>query len=171
MFHGSPRPSHDHLHVWLLVWCSLWNAVLVLCQMQRDTHLPKSSTYVASVHRIFAPKYCWYFLANVRRGFVFFVFQKWLYLGTLPWMLFLSSLFLIVESWTPILIKACEACSSLDVVLGSSMTSWMSRRCALGVMLSGRPLLERFNTLPSFLLLWITALTVIRWSPKALEMA
>ncbi len=43
--------------------------------------------------------------------------------------LFLSCLFLIVESWTLTLIKASEACSSLDVVLGSFMTSWMSRRC------------------------------------------
>ncbi len=62
-------------------------------------------------------------------------------LGTLPWMPFLPSFFLIVESWTLTLIEASEACSSLDVVLGSFMTSWMSRRCALGVILVGRPLL------------------------------
>ncbi len=42
---------------------------------------------------------------------------------------FLPCIFLIVESWTLILIEASEACSSLDVVLGSFMTSWMSRRC------------------------------------------
>ncbi len=46
-------------------------------------------------------------------------------LGTLPWMPFLPSLFLIVESWTLTLIEASEACSSLDVVLGSFMTSWI----------------------------------------------
>ncbi len=53
-------------------------------------------------------------------------------LGTLPWIAFLYSLFLIVESWTLTLIEASEACSSLDVVLCSFMTSWMSRHCALG---------------------------------------
>ncbi len=65
---------------------------------------------------------------------------------------------------------ASEACSSLDVVLGSFMTSWMSHRCALGVILVGRPLMGRFTTVPSSLHLWIMALTVVRCSPKALEM-
>ncbi len=92
-------------------------------------------------------------------------------LGTLPWMPFLTSLFLIVESWTLTLIEASEACRSLDVVLGSFMTSWMSRRCALGVIVLGRPLQGRFTTVPSFHHLWIMVLTVARWSPKALEMA
>ncbi len=82
-----------------------------------------------------------------------------------------SSLFLIVESWTLTLIEASEAFSSLDAVLGSSMTSWMTHHCALGVILAGRPLLERFTAVPSVLHLWMMALTVIRWSPKALEMA
>ncbi len=36
-------------------------------------------------------------------------------------------------------------CSSLDVVLGSFMSSWMSRHCTLGVILVGRPLLGRFS--------------------------
>ncbi len=78
---------------------------------------------------------------------------------------------LIIESWTLTLIEASEACSSLDVVLGSFMTSWMSRHCALGLILVGRPLLGRFTTVPSFLHLWIMALIVVRWSPKALEKA
>ncbi len=60
------------------------------------------------------------------------------------------------------LIEASEACSSLDVVLGFVMTSWVSRRCALGVILVGRPLLGRFTTVPSFLHLCIMALTVLR---------
>ncbi len=80
-----------------------------------------------------------YFLANVRC------------LGTLPWMPFFHSLFLIVKSFTLTLIDASKACSSLDVVLGSFMTSWMSRHCALGVILVGRPPLGRFTTVPSFL--------------------
>ncbi|KAF7641013.1 hypothetical protein LDENG_00000080 [Lucifuga dentata] len=38
------------------------------------------------------------FLANVRRAFVFFLVSSGFRLGTLPWMPFLPSLFLIVES-------------------------------------------------------------------------
>ncbi len=63
------------------------------------------------------------------------------------------------------------ACSSLDVVLGSFKTSWMSRHCTLGVILVGQPLLGRFTPVTSFLHLWIMTLTVVRWSPKALKMA
>ncbi len=70
---------------------------------------------------------------------MFFLVSSGFCLWTLPWMPFLPSLFLIVESWALTLIEAREACSSLDVVLGSFMTSWMSRRCALGVILVGQP--------------------------------
>ncbi len=73
--------------------------------------------------------------------------------------------------WIMNLNEASEACSSLDVVLCSFMTSWMSRRFALGVFLVGQPLLGRFTTVPNILHLWIMALTVVRCSPKALEMA
>lgn len=90
------------------------------------------------------------FLANVRWAFVYFLVSSGFCLGTLPWMPFFPSLFLIVESWTMTLIETNEACSSLDVVLGSFMTSWMSRRCALGVILVGRPLLGRFITVSPF---------------------
>ncbi len=72
----------------------------------------------------------------MRWVFVYFLVSSGFYLRTLPWMLFLPSLFLIVESWTLTLIKASEAISSLDVLLGSFMTSWMSRHCTLGVILS-----------------------------------
>ncbi len=95
----------------------------------------------------------------MRWAFVFFLVSSGFCLGTVPWMPF--SLFLIVESWTLTLIEASEACSSLDVVLGSFMTSWMSRQCVLGVILVGQPLLGRFTTVPSFLHLWIMALTVV----------
>ncbi len=43
----------------------------------------------------------------------------------------------------------------------------MSRRCALGEILVGRPLLGRFTTVPCFRHLWIMALTVVRWSPQS----
>ncbi len=79
---------------------------------------------------------------------------------------FSPSLFLIVELWTQTLIEASEACSSSYLFLGSFMTSWMSRHCALGVILVGRLLMGRFTTFPNFLHLWIMALTVVRWSPR-----
>ncbi len=50
-----------------------------------------------------------------------------------------------------------------DLLDESSLRSWSN--------LVGRPLLGRFTTVTSFLHLWIMALTVVRWSPKALEMA
>ncbi len=55
-------------------------------------------------------------------------------LWTLPWMVFLPSLFLIVESWTLTLTEASVACSSLDVVLSSFITSWMRLRWLILVM-------------------------------------
>lgn len=64
-----------------------------------------------------------------------------------------------------------KACSSLDGVVRSFVTSWMSRHCALGVILFGRPLLGRFTTVPCFCHLWIMAFIVIGWSPKVLEIA
>ncbi len=91
------------------------------------------------------------FLENVRQAFVYFLVSSAFCLGTLPLKPFLPSLFLIVESWTLTLIEANDAWSSLDDVLGSFMTSWMSRCCALEVILVGRPILGRFTTVPSFL--------------------
>uniref|UniRef100_A0A4W4H0J2 Obscurin like cytoskeletal adaptor 1b n=1 Tax=Electrophorus electricus TaxID=8005 RepID=A0A4W4H0J2_ELEEL len=67
-------------------------------------------------------------------------------------------------------LMASEACSSLDVVVESFVTSWMSRHCALKVILVSGPILGRFTTVPCFRHLWIMALTVVHWSPKALEM-
>lgn len=43
--------------------------------------------------------------------------------------------------------------SSLVVVLGSFLTSWMSRQSVLGVILVGQPPLGRFATDPVFLYL------------------
>ncbi len=96
----------------------------------------------------------------------FFFVSSGFCLGTFPWMPFFPSLFLIIESWTLILIEASEACSSLDVILGSCMTSWISRCCTVEIILVGRPLLGRFTTVPSFLHLCIMARTVVHWSPK-----
>ena len=48
-------------------------------------------------------------------------------LGPLPLQ---PSLFLIVGSWTLTWTEVKEACSPLDVILGSSVSSWMSRWCS-----------------------------------------
>ncbi len=123
---SSPRSSHYHHHVWRLVWCSFyemcwfyarWNGThtfqkVTLLSHQSTEYLAKS---LGDNQDIF-----------VRRAFVFFLVSSDFYLSTLPWMLFLPSLFLIVESWTLNLIEvqfSSEVCSSLDVVLGSCMTS------------------------------------------------
>ncbi len=63
-----------------------WNAVLLLRKMYWDTHLPKSSTFVSSVHRVFSQK-SWgssrCFLAKLRRAFMFFLLSSGFRLGTL----------------------------------------------------------------------------------------
>ncbi len=137
----------------------------------------KSSPFVSSVHRIFSQT-----RDNLGDNQDIF-WQMWdealcYFWSAVAFVLELSHgccfcpvSFLIVESWTLTLIEASEACSSLDVILGSFMTSWMSYRCALGVILVDRPLLVSFTTVTIFLHLLIMALTVVRWSPKALEMA
>lgn len=86
-------------------------------------------------------------------------------LGTQPWMWFLSSIFNIVESLT--LIVAKEANSSLVVVLGSIVSSKMSRLCALRANSMNLPLLVKFTHGPCVLNLWIMALTVTCWKCKA----
>ncbi len=153
---NSPRPSHYHHHVWLLVWCSFYEMLCWFYARCNGTHtFQKIYCCLISPQNI-CPKVLGIIkMANVRRAFVFFLVSSGFCLGTLPWMPFLPSLFLIVESWTLTLIEASEACSSLDVVLVSFMTSWMSRHCALGVILVGQPLLGRFTSVTSFLHLWI----------------
>uniref|UniRef100_A0A0E9SAA8 Uncharacterized protein n=1 Tax=Anguilla anguilla TaxID=7936 RepID=A0A0E9SAA8_ANGAN len=61
----------------------------------------------------------------------------------------------------------------MDVLLGSFVISCMSCRCALGEILAvihsweGSPLFQ----LPNVLSLVVMALTVVWWSPRALEIA
>ncbi len=69
------------------------------------------------------------FLANVRRAFVFFLVSNGFCLETLPWMPFLPSLFLIVESWTLTLsedLQFFRCCSGFfyDLLDESSLRSW-----------------------------------------------
>lgn len=81
---------------------------------------------------------------------MFFLVSSGFLLRTLPWMQFLRILFVIAESWTLTLTEANEACSSLDVVLGSFVTSWTRCWCSLEVILVGWPLPGRFTTVQVF---------------------
>ena len=83
-----------------------------LLSRQSTEYFPKS---LADHQDVFLPK--------VRRAFMLFLVSSGFRLGTLPWMPFLPSLFLMVEPLTLTLAEASEACSSLDVVVGSFVTS------------------------------------------------
>ncbi len=132
---------------WVNIYCWSWN---ILIQKFNFHHIPTPKPNLTMSTMRYLPKSLGdnqdIFLAKLRRAFVFFLVSNGFCLGTLQWMQFLPSLFLIVESWTLTLIEASEACISLDVVLGSFMTSWMSRHCALGIILVGWPHLGRFTT-------------------------
>ncbi|MEQ2208635.1 hypothetical protein XENOCAPTIV_009616 [Xenoophorus captivus] len=74
-------------------------------------------------------------LAVMRHIFVLFLVSHGSHLGTFPWMQCLPNLIPILESVKLALSKENMACSALDVVLGSFMTSWMSHRCTAAVIL------------------------------------
>ncbi len=156
-----PKPSHYHHHVWLLVWCSFYEILCWFYARCNGTHTFQKVKCLSHQSTEYLPKS----LGNNQ-----YICGKCetnpCVLGTLP--VFFS---LIVESWTLTFIEVSETCSSLDVVLCSFITTWMSPHCTLGVILVGRPLLGRFTNVPNVLHLWIMALTVVRWSPKALKMA
>lgn len=73
------------------------------------------------------------FEEKMRRALMFFLLSNGFCLGTLPCRPFL------VESWPLTSTEANEAWSSLDIVVWSFVTSWISRRCYLGVISVGRP--------------------------------
>lgn len=80
-----------------------------------------------------------------------------------PWNSAMVVIFVIfiVQSCTLTLTEAVEACSSLDVVLGSFVTSWMSHHRALQAILVNQTFLGRSTTVPYFLHLWIMASTML----------
>ncbi len=156
---SSPRPSHYHHHVWLLVWCSFYEMLCWFYTRCNGTHTFQKVQLLFHQSTEYLPKS----LGDNQDIF----WQMWdeplsSFWSAMAFALELShgccfcpvSFLLfqiqIVESWTLTSIEASEACSSLDVVLGSFMTSWMSCHCALGVILVGRPLLGRFTTAPIF---------------------
>ncbi len=89
-------------------------------------HTPsKMLNFVSSVHRIFAQK-SWdnqYIFWQMWDEPLCTFGKQWIWLGNLPWIPFLPSLFLIVESWTLTLTEASEACSS-GFFYESSLRSW-----------------------------------------------
>lgn len=84
-------------------------------------------------------------------------------LGALPWVLFLPSLFLMLELWKLTLADVSRASGSLNVCLHSFVASWMSSRCTVGGILVGWPLLEQFTAVLRFLYLEIMVLLVVCW--------
>lgn len=60
--------------------------------------------------------------------------------------------------------EARWTCSSLDVVLGSFATSWMSCHCAFGVISGGWTLLRTFTAVLYFIHLRAMAFPAVRWS-------
>lgn len=76
-----------------------------------------------------------------------------------------SSTFFIDLSWSKWGLQFFRCCSR-----SFFGTSWMSCWCAFAVILVGLPLLGRLTTVTNVLQLWIMAITVVCWNPKALEM-
>ncbi len=90
---SSPRPLHYHHHVWLLVWSSFYEINTPSKKFNICLISPQKTDFCAKVLgiiKIFFGK-CETSLLLVSSDFC---------LGNLPWMTFLPSLFLIVESWT-----------------------------------------------------------------------
>ncbi len=98
MFMEAPDHHRHHLHVWL------WYDFIMKCYagFMPDVmgHTFQKVQLVASF-----PKILGVFFSKCKTSHCVLFGQKWVYLGTLPWMVFLPSLFLIVESWTLALIE------------------------------------------------------------------
>lgn len=60
-------------------------------------------------------------------------------------------------------IEPNESCSSLDIVLDSFVTSWMSHQCLLEVTLVGQPILGRYAPVPRFLYMWFSLESQSKW--------
>ncbi len=108
--HSSPRPLHYHYHVWLLVWCAFYEMLCWFYARCNGTHTFQKVKVLSHQSTEYLPKILGIikiFLGKCETSLCVVFAQQWL----LPWMVFLPSLFLIVESWTLTLIEASEACS------------------------------------------------------------
>ena len=163
---SSPRPSHYHHHVWLLVRCSFPEMLCYFYTRCNGTHTSqKFNFWFVSPQNIF-PKVLvfinMFHLAKLRSAFMLFLVSGGFV--TLPsshfcltsfWWLIVIVIVMwfttqMVESWTLTLTEDREACRSFDIVVGSFVTSWMSRLCALGVIFVVRSVLGRFTMFSPF---------------------
>ena len=147
-----------------------WNAITFT---RDETNLPKTSTFVSSVHRIFSQKSCFssrWFLPNVWWAFVIFG-QRWFSPGnsamhaifaeclSYGWVMNID---LNWGKWSLQFFRCCYGffCDLLDELL---LRSWV-----ISVI---QPFLGSLTTVSRFLHLWIMLLTVVCCCPKALKMA
>lgn len=146
-------------------------------------HLSKSSPFFSLPFKE-SPRYC---LANVRRAFSLFYASGGVgFLNPLLEAVFVHPLFLLVKPSTSFLTEANQACSSLDVVLGScackdDTLKWQTILFSIPFCeltdelliyswsIFGRP--ANPNKVPCFINLWIMALIVGRWNIKGLKIA
>lgn len=86
-------------------------------------------------------------------------------------LIFLSSFFLMVDSWTLTKAKDKETCRPLDVETGFLfwLPAWFLY-FALGEILAGWSLLGRFTTVPESLHSYSLELAEVQWSPGAFGM-
>ncbi len=156
---NSPRPSHYHHHILLLVWCSFSEMLCYFYARCNGTHTFQKVQFLSRQSTEYFPKS----LGDHQDVF-------WLNWDELLCSFCSAAVFVLelchAGHFCPVSFLWWSHVSSLDVVVGSFVTSWMSRRCALGVILVSWPLLGRFTTVPCFRHLRIMALTVVRWSPK-----
>lgn len=131
---SSRRPSHYHHHVILFVWCVFYVMLCYFYTRWDGTHTFQIGKTILTIWELCesSPLIDFFFRPSHRRK--------------------IFSLFLSIESRT---LTLTESCSSSNIVLGSCMTSWMSRWCTLWITLVGRPLLGRFTTVRSLFHLWM----------------
>ena len=133
--------------------------------MQWDAHLPKKFHFCLVSPQTVFPKVLGIIkimLYGKHKTAVFFLVSSGFRLSILPRMPFLPS----PPSYCWIT-HARPAVLSMLFRLLLWPPVWLV--ITLGVILVGRPLLGRFTTVPCFLHLWIMAVTVVPWSPKALD--
>lgn len=91
-----------------------------------------------------------------RQAYIFFLGCSSFQLGTVHLISFLLNLFLSVESWTPTFTETSKALRFLDVTLGSSVSSRMSRWCIPRIIF----------IVIYFLHLWFIGLPEAHWKSK-----
>ncbi len=168
---STPRPSH---HVWLLVWCSFYE---ILCWFySRCKHRPsKKFNFCLIIPQNICPKVLGIilgiFFGKCETRLCVLFGQQWL----LPWNFLIDAVFAQRLSYCWIMntdfnwgkwgLRFFRCCSGFfyDLLDESLLRSWSN---------FGRPATPgKVHHCSKFLHLWILALTMVRWSPKALEMA